>query len=82
MNPNTVHDAQTEHDHQDKRTAVANQRQRNPGNRQDGNSHSDILEDVGEDERGNADDKKQPKLISCAKGNEQTGQQQEGEGAK
>jgi len=82
VNPNAIHNAEAEHDHQDKRTAVTNQRQRNPGNRQDGNSHSDILKDVGEDERGNADDKKQPKLISCAKGNEQTGQQQEGEGAK
>ena len=56
VNPNTVHDAEAEHDHQDKRSAVTNERKRNAGNRQNGNRHSDVLKNVGKNESGDTDD--------------------------
>ena len=39
MNPDAVHDAEREHDHERERSAVANERQGDAGDRQNGNRH-------------------------------------------
>ena len=55
VDPDAVHDSEAEHDHERKRTAVTNQRQRNAGDGQNRNRHPDILKDVGENQRRDAD---------------------------
>ena len=70
MDPDAVHNAEAEHDHEHEGTGVADERQRNAGDRQQRNRHPDVLEDVGEDERRDSDHKKQPKLITGKKGDE------------
>src|SRR5438477_2730241 len=79
MHPNAVHDAKREHDHERKRAAVADQRQRNAGNRQDRYSHPHVLENVSEDQRRDANYQKQTKLVARKKGDEETGQEQQAE---
>ena len=81
MNPDAVHDSKTKHDHENKRAAVADQRQRHAGDRQQRNRHSDVLEDVRENERSDPDDEQQSELIAGKKSDEQTGQQQKRESA-
>src|SRR5690242_13844344 len=79
MDPDAVHDAESEHDHEHKRAAITDQRQRNTGDGQHRDGHANILENVGEDESGDADDKEQTELIAREKGNQKTRQQEEGE---
>ena len=66
MNPDAVYDSETEHDHEHKRTAVTDQRQRHAGNRQDGNRHPDVLENVCKNQRADSDYEQSAKLISGA----------------
>src|SRR5207244_1890468 len=63
------------------RTAVTDERQRHTGDRQNGDGHADILENVRENERGYPDHEKQTKLVARKKCDEQTSQQEQGERA-
>src|SRR6478609_9299216 len=64
VNPDAVHDAETEHDHAHEGAAVADKRQRNAGDRQQRNGHPDVLEDVGENQRRKSYYQKQSELIA------------------
>src|SRR5438067_5405 len=79
MDPDAVHNAQTEHDHEDKGAAVTDERQRHAGNGKNGDGHADVLEDVRENESGDTNDKEETKLITRAESDKKTGEQQEGE---
>ena len=57
VNPNAIYDAEPEHDHQSEGSAIADQGQWHTGNWQDRDGHSDVLENMGEDQRGNPDNK-------------------------
>ena len=74
MNPDAVHDSEREHNHERERTAVTDERQRHTGDRQDGNGHADILENVRENERGYPNHQKQTKLVAGKKRDEKTSQ--------
>jgi len=74
MNPDAVHDTEREHDHERERATVANERQGDAGDRQNGNRHPDVLEDVGENERRDSDHKEQTELVPGNECNEKTGQ--------
>src|ERR1700693_1266887 len=78
MHPNAVHDAECEHDHERERAAVTNQRQRDTGDRQHRDSHADVLENVGENERSDSNNEKQAELVASKKRHEKTGQQKQG----
>ena len=81
MDPDAVHQAQAEHDHQHERTAVADQWQRHAGDRQHRDRHSYVLEDVREDKRSDADDQKKTQLVSGEKSDEKTRYQEQGKRA-
>src|SRR5437764_13626424 len=81
MNPDAVHDSECEHNHERERTAVTDERQRHTGDRANCDSHPDILENVGENERGYPNHQKQTKLVAGKKRDEQTSQKQKGERA-
>src|SRR6266404_2331426 len=81
MDPDTVHNAQPEHNHEYKRTAVTDQRQRHSGNRQHGNRHAHILENVRKDECGHPNGKEQTELIAGKEGHEKAGQNEQSESA-
>ena len=73
MDPDAIHDSEAEHDHEDKGTAVTNEGQRNSRDRQHRNSHSNVLKNVGKNERGNSNDQQETKLILGEKCDEETG---------
>ena len=79
MDPNAVHEPETEHDHQHKRTAVTNQWQRNAGDRQQCDRHTHVLENVREDKSGDAHNEKQAQLIAGQERNKKTRHQEQGE---
>ena len=79
MDPNAVHEPKAKHDHEHKRAAVTDQWQRHTGNGQHRDRHPDVLEDMGENERGDPDDQKQSKLIAGKKSDKETRHQQQGE---
>ena len=81
MNPDAVHQPEAKHDHQHEGTAVADQWQRYTGDRQHCDRHSDVLEDVGEDERRDPDDQKQTELVAGEKSDEKTRHQEQGKRA-
>ena len=68
MDPDAIHDPEPEHDHEHKRTAIADERQRHAGDGEHRDRHADILENVGENERGKPDDEEQPEMVARAKG--------------
>ncbi len=70
---------ETKHDHEHKRTAVTDQRQRHTGDRQQRDGHSDVLENVREDKRGDPHSEKQPKLISRKERDKKTRHQEQSE---
>src|SRR6266487_171797 len=78
MDPNAVHDSEPEHNHEHKRTAITDERQRNTGDRQHRDCHPDVLKNVRKDEGGDADNKQQAELIAREKCNEETGEQKQG----
>src|SRR5215472_125748 len=78
MNPDAIHQPQTKHDHQNKRTAIANQRQWDTGDWKHGNRHSHVLEYVSEDKRRDPDHEKHPQLVAGEKSNKKTSHQQQG----
>ena len=82
VNPNTVHDAEPEHDHEDKRSAVADERKWNASDRQNRNRHANVLKDVRENESGDSDDEQQSELVTGTERDEETGQQKQGESAQ
>ena len=51
MDPNAIHEPQAKHDHKHKGTAIADQRQWHPRDREQSDRHSHVLEDKREDER-------------------------------
>ena len=75
MHPNAIHNAEREHDHERKGTAVADQRQWDTGDRQNRYRHADVLKNVRENERRDADDEKQTKLVARKKRYEKTSQE-------
>src|SRR5438477_8759282 len=79
VNPNAVHNAKPEHDHEDKRSAITDERKGNTGDWQNRDRHPDVLKDVGENESGDSDDEQQSELITGTKSNEEAGQQEQGE---
>ena len=79
MHPNTVHDPETEHDHQDERTAVTDQGQRHARDWQHRDRHAHVLKDMREDEGGDSSNKEQTKLIASKERDEKTGQQEQAE---
>ena len=79
MDPNAVHDPEPEHDHEHKRAAVTDEGQWDAGDGQHRDGHAHVLEDVREDERGDADNKEKTKLIAREKRDEETGEQKQGE---
>src|SRR5438876_911434 len=81
MHPDTVHDTERKHDHERERTAVTDQRQRDTGDGQHCDRHSDILEDMCKNEGGNSDDEKQAELIAGKESHEKRSHQQESKGA-
>src|SRR5437763_15847287 len=80
MDPDAVYQAQAEHDHEDERAAIADQRQWHTGDWQHCDCHSYVLKDVGEDKRSDADDEKKTQLVSCEKRDEKTRHQEQGKG--
>lgn len=79
MNPDTVHDTERKHDHQRKRTAIADKRQWHARNRQERDRHADVLENVSENKTRYSDHQQKAKLVAGKEGNEKTGQEQQGE---
>src|SRR5437773_10461432 len=79
MNPNAVHDAKPEHDHEDKRSAITDEWKRNASDRQNRNRHPDVLKDVGENKSSDSNDEQQSALITGTERNEEAGHQEEGE---
>ena len=75
MHPDAVHNTEREHDHERERAAVADQRQWHTGDRQNRNSHPDVLENVGENERRDSNHQEQAKLVASKKRDEKTGQE-------
>ena len=71
MNPDAVYQTQTEHDHQHERAAVADQRQWHAGYWKHCDGHSDVLENVREDKRGDSYYEKKTQLVSSEKRDEQ-----------
>src|SRR6185295_14747019 len=82
MDPDAIHDSEPEHDHKRERAAVTDERQWHAGNRQNGNRHSNVLEDVSENEGAYSNDEQQPKQVARFPGNEKTRHQEKGKGAK
>ena len=60
MDPNAVHEPETEHDHQHEGAAVTDQWQRHAGDWQQRDGHSDVLENTRENERRDPNDQKKP----------------------
>ena len=81
MDPHAVHEAESKHDHQHKRAAIADQWQRHAGDRQQRDRHPHILENMGENERCHSNDQEQAQLIACKKSHEKTCQQKQDERA-
>jgi hypothetical protein len=82
VNPNAVHNAEPEHDHEDKRSAITDERKWNASDRQNRNRHPDVLKDVGENESSDSNDEQKSELITGAESNEEAGQQEQGESAE
>ena len=72
MDPDAVYQAQAEHDHEDERAAIADQRQWHAGDWQHCDCHSYVLEDMREDKCSNAYDEKKTQLIPGEKSDEKT----------
>jgi hypothetical protein len=82
VNPNAIHDPKPEHDHEDKRSAIADERKWNAGDWQNRNRHPDVLKDVGENESSDSNDEQKSELITGTESNEEAGQQEQGESAE
>ena len=54
VDPDAVHEAHGEHDHDEEGASVRDERKREPGDRQERDGHPDVLEHVEEDLRGEA----------------------------
>src|SRR3954451_17406763 len=76
MDPDAVYEPQAEHDHEDERAAIADQRQWHAGDWQHCDCHSYVLEDVGEDKRSDAYDEKKTQLVAREKRDEKTRHQE------
>src|SRR5947208_16535552 len=81
VNPNAVHNAKPEHDHEDKRSAITDARKWNASDRQNRNRHPDVMKDVGENESSDSNDEQKSESITDTDSNEETGQQEQGESA-
>ena len=82
VNPNAVHNAKSEHDHQDKRSAITDERKRHARDRQNRNRHPDVLKDVGENESNDSNDEQESELITGTESNEEAGHQEQSESAE
>src|SRR6202011_1232969 len=67
MYPTAVHDSKREHDHERERTAIADEWQGHAGDGQDRYGHTDVLENVRENERADSDHEEQPKWAAGKK---------------
>ena len=65
-----------EHDHENKRTGIADQRQRDTRDGEQGNRHPDVLEDMGKNQRSDPYRQQESKLIPRKKRDEDTSQQE------
>ena len=72
MDPDAIHQAQAEHDHEHEGAAVTDQRQWHAGDWQHRDGHSYVLEDVREDERRDTDHEKKTQLVAGEKSDEKT----------
>jgi hypothetical protein len=74
MNPDAIYDPEPEHDHEDKRAAIADQWQWHTRDWQHRDRHAHVLKDMREDQRGDPNNQKQAQLIARKKCNEETRQ--------
>src|SRR3979411_727767 len=77
MDPNAVHDSKREHDHESERTAIADEWQGHAGDGQDRYGHTDVLENVRENERTDSDHEEQTKLVAGKERDEKTREQEQ-----
>jgi hypothetical protein len=82
VNPNAVHNAKPEHNHEHKRSTITDERKWNASDRQNRNRHPDVLKDVGENESSDSNDEQKSELITGTESNEEAGQQEQGESAE